>query len=149
MATVSTVSAFKAALVTRLRARTLILADEVQVEYGDPEAPERAEAIILAGITGGDQEPAALKSGTRRRRENYIVDAWVVVRSKTEFEANELRAIELAAEIEDELAVTPKFDEVPNLLWARPIAVEITTARLESKPRTTVQLSIDVHGNLQ
>ncbi|MEW6583476.1 MAG: hypothetical protein AB1416_12030 [Actinomycetota bacterium] len=99
MATAS-ISAFKAALLTRLQARPGLAG--VQVTWGWPPGDLEPEWIML-GDVDGTQAAAAL--GAQRREEEYFLDVTISVVRDMADDPRETadRAFALAAEVEDEL----------------------------------------------
>lgn len=146
MPTMSTMAAVKAALTTALDARSAL--DGVLVTYGDAGDLATMETIRLGDTTFGIQEPAALRPSKRRRFEEYTLEVTVEVIGKVTPQANEARAIALAAEVEDAVAVDPTVGAVTNLLFAYVTGMEMSTTETVSGPRTEVMIEITCKGNL-
>lgn len=98
----STIVAFKAALIASLQGRANL--DGVSVTWGIPPTEPEPEWIFVGDVKGpAEQEAAAL--GRQRREEKYALEIIVSVTRQFADDAQECaeRAVELAAEIEDEL----------------------------------------------
>ena len=145
--TTSTMAALKASLRTELQARAGL--SGVQVTYGDIGDGGRWESIRLGEVETGAQNPAAMRSGTQRRRESYILHVYVEVIGKPTPEANEARAIVLAGELEDLVASDPKVNDVPNLLFCYVEGFEMETNEVAGEgPRTLIDITLQCEGNL-
>jgi len=146
MATTSTMAAFKAALKAAIAADAQLAG--VQVAYGDPGDKGRKEAVWLGESVLGEVEPASMRSGQKRRREDYEVSVTIEVMSKRTPEASETRAILISGEIEDLLAADTTVGAVPNLLWAFVRGLEMETSEGADGPRTVIDLTIGVVADL-
>ena len=143
----STMAAIKANL------KALIVADAafagVQVTYGDAGDTARRERVWLGATEIGGSEIPAFRSGKQRRRESYTLHVWVeVIGSGQTPEEVEARAVALASAVEDIIATDPKVDSTPNLLFARCEGIELDTTETLDGPRSVVDVSIYVEGDL-
>lgn len=115
MTTGTTLVAFKGALRTRLAARAGLTG--VQVLYAKPTSGLKAEAIWFEDAET-DAEIPVLKAGTKKVDEHISLVAVIQVRindGRNE-EAADLRAAELLAELQQELAETPRT--IDAIQWA-------------------------------
>lgn len=103
---VSTIPAFKAALLAALQARAGLTG--VQLAYGSPYPNPGREFISLADVDG-EQEARAL--GHLKRREDLTLTCLImVIREGMNQQAATERAFEIAGEIEDCLRADPTLD---------------------------------------
>lgn len=144
--TTTTMAALKASLKTELEARDGL--SGVQVSYGQPGTQQRREALWLGATELGSQEIAAFRSGTQRRRESYELHVWVEVSSKRTPEDSEARAVALMGELEDLVAVDPKVNDVPNLLFVFVNGMEMDTIEGPEGPLTTIDVTLQCEGRL-
>lgn len=96
----STVPAFKAALLTRLQARTGL--SGVQITYGWPSGAVKRESIMLGGVNGTQ---VFRTIGATQKLEEYSMTVYItVIREGAGRQQNcDERALALMAEIETEL----------------------------------------------
>ncbi len=96
----STVPAFKAALLTRLQARTGL--SGVQITYGWPNGAVKRESIMLGGVNGTQTFRTI---GATQKMEEYQLTVYItVIREGSGRQQNcDERALALMAELENEL----------------------------------------------
>lgn len=96
----STVSEFKAALLTRLQNRSGL--EGVQITYGWPSGAVKRESIMLGGVSG-TQEFRTI--GATQKMEEYALTAFITVirEGAGNQQACDERALAIMAEVEDEL----------------------------------------------
>lgn len=151
MATTTTVAAYRAAIVAAAAADADISGARVQVEYWEPGDDRREEVIWLGNVTeSGDSEDVYLKSGRRRRHETYELTLHIQVASRQTPQVNEARAAEIVGWLEDILALDTTLS-VSGVLWAIPTGFEWNTdmSGAGGTPRTTVEMTVQVKGDLQ
>lgn len=139
-------AAFKAAAKVALASHASLAG--VQVAYGDPGGTGRRERLWLGDTEDGSQEPVALRSGRRRRDEEYVlsIHAEVIGSGKTP-EATEARAVALATVVEEIVADSPTLG-VPNVLWALVSGQDMATSETTDGPRTVITTRITIRGRL-
>lgn len=144
--TTSTIADLRANIVTGLQARAGL--SGVQVIYGDL-GEHRGECIRLGETSNGAQEPAALRSGTQRRAEEYTMEIFVEVIGKPTPQANEARAVAIAGELEDLVATDPKVSSTDNLLFCYVEGYDLDTNEVAGEgPRTVITITLFCRGNL-
>lgn len=96
----STVPAFKAALLTRLQARTGL--NGVQITYGWPSGAVKRESIMLGGVSGTQ---VFRTIGATQKLEEYSMTVYITVirEGAGRQQGCDERALALMAEIETEL----------------------------------------------
>lgn len=96
----STVTAFKAALLSRLQARAGL--SGVQVTYGWPNGQVQRESIMLGGVSGTQEFRTV---GATQKMEEYSLTTYItVIREGSGLQQNaDERALALMAEVEAEL----------------------------------------------
>lgn len=145
MATVSTIPAVKAALVSLIAAEDTSL----QVDYADQGQTGRRERCWIGNAKIHNSDPAALRAGKRRRREKYDLSVWVEVIGHESAEACEARAFAIAAVVEDVVSTDPKLGAVTNLLFIRMDGLEIDTTEVGGEgPRCEIEVSLYAEGDL-
>lgn len=142
----STIVATKRALVMALQTRPAL--NGVLISYADPGAKGRKEQVFIAEVRNADQEPVALRTGTRKRDEEYELDVYVDVLSKASAETSEERTMELVAELEEFLANDPKINNTPGVLWAVVTDMRMKTAETGDGPSTRCIVTVTVRGRL-
>ena len=96
----TTIPAFKAALLQRLQQREALL--NVQVTYGWPSGSVHRESIMLGGVSGN--QTFRTIGGTQKMEEYALTVYITVIREGTgNQQACDERALELMAEVEDDL----------------------------------------------
>lgn len=141
----TTMAAVKAALKTMSKTA---VGPNVQVTYGDPGEMARTEMIYIGAAVDNEQEPVALRSGPRKRDENYTVAIRIEVSSKGTPEAVEARAVLFATAIETAIAADPKLGNVPNVLWAVVSGMSLDTTETTEKPRCVLSIDVSVKARL-
>jgi hypothetical protein len=141
----STVPAVKAALTSRLDARSGL--DGVSVTYALPaEIPQ--EAIYLDRVRG--VHAVVVTTGGRvPREEQYTVDLIIhcFVSGVTPPEAED-RAFEILAEVENELADTPRLG-LSIIDWAEARGYELDTTQYLEGVLARIKLGVEVFAQLQ
>lgn len=144
----STMVDFKSTLVTALAA--LPAMSGVKVSFADPGETALKENVWCGRIRDNEHEAVALKSGRRRREENYTVDVFVeVTGTRLTVETAETRALALGLALEEYLADNPKLDgTVSGLLFAVVSGMELSSVESTDGPHTRLTVSIDVKARL-
>lgn len=143
----TTIVAAKRALRDLLKARPAL--DGVLVNYGDPAERGRREQVWLGRVRQADQEPVALRSGTRTRDEVYELWVHVDVASKATAEENEARAVDLIREVESVLANDPKLGGTEGVLFAVVTEMSMNTVETGDGPSTSAVLTVTVRARLR
>jgi hypothetical protein len=141
----STVPAVKAALVSRLDARAGL--DGVSVTYSQPsEMPQ--EAIYLDRVRGV-HAVSGTTGGRVPRDEQYTIDLIIhcFVSGVTPPEAED-RAFDLLAEVENELADTPRLG-LSIIDWAEIRGYELDTTQYTDGVLARFKVGVEVFAQLQ
>ena len=145
MASTSTVPAVKAALTSRLDARTGL--DGVSVTYAQPGDALPHEAIYLDRVTGV-HDVRVTTGGRVPRDEQYTIALVIHVFLATGGpQEAEDRAFELLAEVENELANTPRLG-LSIIDWAEARAYELDTTRYTDGALARIKLGIECFAQL-
>lgn len=145
-ASVTTQAAVKSALKTALLARTLIVADHVQVSYGEPGDEGRSEVIwIGTAVTEAPQEQRAFRPGLRN--EQYTLRVHVENASNPTPEAAEARVVALVAEVEACVIASPKLG-VTGVSWIRPAGTNLQTSESVTPVRSIALVNLEVQARL-
>ena len=126
MATSSTVTAVKAALVDLLTAS--ISDNEVQVVYGRPQDSLVKSQFVHVADVNYTANIANIKAGRKAYDEDYTVDVVVAVGVPRGVSQDvEARAFELLEHLRDLLADDPSLGDVDGLTWAGLESVDAVT----------------------
>lgn len=120
----------------------------VGIFYGEPNDQRMPEYIYFSKLSEVDTEPATMRSGRKRRQEDYSFDLVVSVNSKARPEDSETRAAAICTVIEEMLADDVKVGNVTNLLWALPERIELETFETGDQPETIVTMTIRARARL-
>lgn len=135
----STVPAFKAALLTRLAARTGL--SGVQVSYGWPSGQVKRESMMLGGVSGRQEFRTV---GATQKMEEYTLTIYVnVIREGGALQQTaDERALALMAEVEAEL----RSDLTVNntVLTAQLAGFDLEPMASAESRQASLTLSIDV-----
>lgn len=143
MSTTSTVVAFRAALLSALRAHATVVADGIQVSDAWPGPTTEDEGIWL-GAVAGTSELASIKTGRQRREETYtqevVIQCWRASTSPTDGETSVARVFALYAALEDVVAIDP---DMGGVSWSSPSVFDLTPQMFEHSwaHRLTVSIS--------
>ena len=146
MASTSTIVSAKRSLLDSLASRPSL--NGVLLAYADPGDKRRREQMFYAEVRVSEQSPVALKSGRRKRDEEYELDLIVDCASKASPETSEARCMELVAEVEDELADDPTIRGTDGVLWATVTDMRLTTMETGDGPMSRATVTITVRGRL-
>lgn len=100
--------------------------ETVTVAYDMPRDPPRE--IIYGGKIEGPVQPAAMRGGTRiKREENLTLQLYVRVYQlgQKTTESAETRAVALSNLVEDYIAANHTLGDLPNLLLAQVVGVDL------------------------
>jgi hypothetical protein len=145
MASSSTVPVVKSALTSRLDARSGL--DGVSVTYAQPgEIPH--EAIYLDRVRG--VHAVVVTTGGRvPRQEQYTIDLIIhVFLASGGPQVVEDRAFDLLAEVENELADTPRLGLVTVIDWAEARGYELDTTQYADGVLARIKLGVEVFAQL-
>jgi hypothetical protein len=146
MATTSTIIPAKLAIVSSLKARPALTG--VLISYADPGDKSRREQIFCSEVRVSEQSPVALKTGRRKRDEEYEIDVIVDCYSKTTPSSAETRCMEMVAELEDELADDTTIQGTDGILWATVTDMRLRTTETGDGPYARAIITITVRGRL-
>lgn len=142
----SIIVATKAAIVSTLQARAGLTG--ILVQYADEVDLARRERFYLGDVDEGDHEAVALRSGRRKREENFTLHLFVEVVGKASAQANETRALLLAQEAEEALADDPRLGGVSGLAFATVEGLTLQTSTTTEGPMTRADIRIRAKGRL-
>ena len=146
MATTSTVPAVKAALVSRLDVRVGL--DAVSVTYAHPGDELPHESIYLDRVVGV-HNVVVTTGGRVPRDEQYTIDLIIhCFVSGATLPASEDRAFAILAEVENELANTPRLG-LSIIDWAEARGYELDTTRYTDGALARIKLGVEVFAQLQ
>lgn len=139
----STVPAFKAALLTRLQARTGLAG--VQVTYGWPSGQVKRESIMLGGVTGSQEFRTV---GATQRMEDYSLTAYVTVIKEggAQQQSADERALALMAEVEADLRSDPTVNN--TVLTAQLSRFDLEPMASSETREARLTLTIDVMARI-
>lgn len=139
----STVSALKAALLTRLQARTGLAG--VQVTYGWPSGQVKRESIMLGGVTGNQEYRTV---GATQRMEEYTLTTYItVIREGSALQqAADERALALMAEVEADLRSDPTVNN--TVLTAQLAGFTLEPMASSETREARLTLTIDVMARI-
>jgi hypothetical protein len=141
----TTMAAVKSALKTMV---TTAVGSGVLITYGDPGETARTEMVYIGAAVDNAHDPVALRSGPRKRDEDYTVSIMVEVSSKGTPEATEARAVALGTLIETAIAADPKLNNTANVLWAVVSGMSLDTSEAATAPRTRLTIDVSVKARL-
>jgi hypothetical protein len=145
MATSSTVTTVKAALLTRLALRAGLSGVDLAYGWSGDFGPE----AIFFGSTRGAHDNPVTTGGRVPRDERYVMNVIVLVSSEggTPQEAED-RAFALLAEVENELADTPRLG-LTVIDWAAARDFESQAGPTPEGGLAEIQLGVEVFAQLQ
>jgi len=141
----SAVPATKAAI---LSLATSAAPSGVRVSFADEGENTRSERIWLGPTTIGDDTPVSIKSGRRRLQEEFTVILMVEVSSKRTPQASEERVFEIAALLEDAIALDHTLSNVENLLWCLVDGKELETGQTSEGPFSVLEIRLSCVAQL-
>lgn len=146
MATTSTVSEVRQAIVDRLSARTALT--DVQIAWSWPGRATSNETIFCAPPIDGDSGIPVMRAGRQKRDESYRVDVVCqVVRPGGEVREAFDRAFELMGELEDELADDPLLG-LTSILWAQVGGYDLVEGLTDQGGACRLEVHVDVRARL-
>lgn len=116
-----------------------------KVFYGDPGDKAPRECVIIDNIEEGEVEPVALRSGRRKRDEEYILTIRVEVASKHTPLDSEKRAVAIGTTIEEYLA--DNTDLGGKVAWAIVSGSTMRTNQTD-QVRTVLDYEVTVRARL-